>query len=143
MVFRLDPALPVDAYTTYQAVRPRATHSRRATCREVDCQAYAKGWTTAVDVSTPLGRRQADYIRMQSGRHFAAEPDGDRVLFRFPPGQRCFAEHRVDVDRPTIFLRRGGDWRATTIAPVRMTERDWVDDFANHQNKLAETIEKG
>lgn len=142
-VFRLEPAMSPDAYTTYQAVRPTATHTRRVTCQEADCQAYANGWQTVIDVSTPLGRRQADYIRMRSGRHYTVTPDGDRVIFRFPPGQRCFAEHRADIDKPTIFLKRGGDWRASTLPAVRMSAADWVDDFATHQNELAETIEKG
>lgn len=142
-VNRIQPAMPVGAYQTYQAVRPRSTHTRPATCREVDCEAFHKGWTTTVDVSSDLGRRQANYIRLRSGRHFTAAETGPLVTFTFPPGQKCFAEHRVDVDRPTIFLRRGGDWRAVTSDPVHLTEADWVDDFANHQAKLAEIIERG
>lgn len=143
MVFRIDPKMPVDAYQTYQAVRPRATHSRPASCREVNCQAYASGWESVIDVSTDLGRRQANYIRLKSGRHFTAHVEGTRVRFRFPGGQRCFAEHRVDIDKPTIYLMRGGDWRATTFEAQRFNQADWVDHFASHQAKLAETIEKG
>lgn len=143
MVFRIDPKMPVDSYQTYQAVRPVKTHTRPASCREVDCSAYLQGWESIIDVSTDLGRRQANYIRLRSGRHFTAHPDGSRVRFRFAAGQRCFAEHRIDIDKPTIFLKRGGDWRATTFASVQMRAEDWVDDFANHQIQLAETIEKG
>lgn len=144
MVNRIQPAMPVNAYQTYQAVRPTKTHTRVATCREVDCSAYANGWTTTVaDVSTDLGRRQANYIRLKSGRAYTAAQTGNAVTFTFPPGQKCFAEHRVDIDKPTIFLKRGGDWRAMTFEPVRLSAADWVDDFANHQSKLAETIEKG
>lgn len=142
---RPEPAMPVQAYQTYQAVRPTATHSRPATCKEVECRAHANGWKTTVDVSTPTGRRQANYIRMQSGRSFTAEQPGGGTLvtFTFPAGQRCFAEHRVNIERPTLYLRRGGDWRGTTFEAVRLKEADWVDDFANHQIKLAETMERG
>lgn len=143
MVFRLDPKLPVNAYTTYQAVRPRSTHTRPATCKEIDCAAFHKGWQTRVDVATDLGRRQANYIRLRSGRHFTAVQTGTLVTFTFPPGQHCFAAHTVALDKPTIFLKRGGDWRATTTPAVRMSDRDWLDDFANHQLTLAEARERG
>ncbi len=145
MINRIEPALPPTAYQTYQAVRPRSTHTKPATCQEVDCQAYANGWTTTVDTSTELGRRQANYIRLKSGRRYRSwthEASG-KVEFVFPPGQKCFADHRVPIDRPTLYLRRGGDWRATTIEPVRLSEANWIDDFANHQNKLAEQAERG
>lgn len=144
MVHRIEPQMLPNAYQTYQAVRPRATHSREATCQEVDCQAYARGWRTIVDVTSPIGRRRANYIRLHSGRRFTAvERPGGAVEFTFPAGQLCFAEHRVNVERPTLYLRRGGDWRATTSEPVILNERDWIDDFANHQSKLAEQAERG
>lgn len=143
MVFRIDPKMPVQSYQTYQVVRPRATHSRPASCGEVDCKAYLNGWKTVIDVSTSIGRERANYIRLKSGRRFLAAQIGAAVTFTFPAGQKCFAEHRIEIDRPTIFLKRGGDWRATTFEPVILDERDWVDDFANHQAKLAETIERG
>lgn len=143
MVFRLDPKMPVQNYQTYQAIRPKATHTRIASCGEVDCAAYLSGWKTTVDVSTSLGAAQANYIRMKSGRHFLAAQIGNLVTFTFSAGQKCFAEHRIDVDKPTIFLYRGGDWRAMTSEPVILNDRDWVDHFANHQAKLAETIERG
>ena len=135
--------MPVQAYQTYQAVRPVKTHTRAGTCQEVDCTAYANGWTTTIDVSTDLGRRQANYIRLKSGRAYTAAQAGDVVTFTFPPGQKCFTDHRVDIDKPTIYLMRGGDWRATTFEAQRFDQADWVDHFANHQAKLAETIEKG
>ncbi len=143
MVNRIQPAMPVQAYQTYQAVRPVKTHTRAGTCREVDCTAYANGWTTTIDVSTDLGRRQANYIRMRSGRAYTAAQAGDVVTFTFPPGQKCFTDHRVDIDKPTIYLMRGGDWRATTFEAQRFNQADWINHFAEHQAKLAETIEKG
>lgn len=141
--FRLPPKLPVQAYQTYAAMRPLGSHTRRATCLEVDCAAQARGWTTQIDTATDLGRRQANYIRLKSGRSFTATEAGTLVTFTFPAGQRCFAEHRVNVDRPTIYLKRGGDWRATTSDPIVMHEDDWVDDFANHQDELADRLARG
>lgn len=141
--FRLPPKLPVQAYQTYQIWSPVQTHTRRATCAEVECPASLKGWTTVIDVATPLGARQANYIRLASGRHFTATEAGTLVTFTFPAGQRCFAEHRVRLDRPELFLRRGGDWRAQTSEPVHLRAIDWIDDFANHQIGLAERIKRG
>lgn len=141
--FRIEPKMPVGAYQTYQSVRPRATHSRPATCRDVDCQASLKGWRTKVDVSSPLGRKQAEYIRLKSGRSFSIMEAGDLVTFTFPPGQRCFAEHRINIERPTLYVKQGGDWRARTSEPVRMRDVDWIDDFANHQSGIADRIERG
>jgi hypothetical protein len=143
MVFRFEPKMTPDAYQTYELRRPTATHTRAATCAEVDCEAHLKGWRTLVDLSTPVGRKQANYIRLSSGRHFTAVEEAGRVTFTFPAGQRCFAEHRVPIDRPTIYLKRGGDWRATTFEPSRMRSADWVDDFANHQSHLADLVERG
>lgn len=140
---RQEPKLPVQFYTTYQAYRPPATHSRRATCQEVDCKANREGWQLPVDISTDLGARQANYIRLFAGRSFTFVQYGDLVTFTFPPGQRCFAEHRVNVDKPTLYLKRGGDWRAATSDPIPMREADWVDDCANHQIGLAEHRERG
>lgn len=140
--FRLDPKMPVHAYQTYGITRPPGTHSRRATCAEVDCVASARGWSTKVDVSTDLGRRQANYIRLASGRSYTHSQKGTVVTFMFAAGQRCFAEHRVNVERPSLFLKRGGDWRAGWDA-VQMRDVDWVDDFANHQQDIAERIERG
>ncbi len=142
-VNRIEPAMPPSAYQTYQAVRPTSTHTKPATCQEVDCTAHANGWATTVDTGTDLGRRQANYIRLKAGRRFTFTESGTLVTFNFGPGQRCFAEHRVPIDRPTLYLKRGGDWRATTVPAVKMRAEDWVDDFANHQNKLAEEAERG
>lgn len=141
--FRIAPKMPVGAYQTYQSVRPRATHTRKATCLEVDCQANKIGWKTTIDTATELGRRQANYIRLKAGRAHTIRTVGDRVTFYFPAGQTCFAEHLVGVDRPALFIKQGGDWRAHTSPPVRMRAADWVDDFANHQADLAEKIERG
>lgn len=140
---RIPPKMPVQAYQTYQAVRPTQTHTKVVTCAQVDCQAAARGWVTLCDVSTEVGRARANYIRIHSGRSFTVQQAGDKVTFTFPAGQQCFTEHRVPIDKPTIYLKRGGDWRATTFDPQVMRLEDWIDDFANHQNNLADKIKEG
>ena len=100
-----------------------------------------------IDTSTELGARQANYIRLHSGRHHTAAPAPgapDLVTFTFPAGQRCFQEHRVLLERDPRCYVRGGDWRGQTSTPrVHARPVDWVDDFAEHQDKLKSEIERG
>jgi hypothetical protein len=153
-LFRIEPKLPAGAMKTYAILRPTSTHFRPATCAEVDCPQYLHGWRTVVDESTDLGARQAHYIRTQSGRSFHEQRDRTgvgvlgAVTFTFGPGQMCFrtADHRVPVGRPELFVVREGDWRGNprrTEPRVHKRAADWVDDFANHQDRLATRLGQG
>ena len=147
--FRVAPHLPAAAMKTYQILAPAGTHWRAATCAEVDCGAYLHGWATRVDEATDMGARQAHYIRRQSGRAFsAARDEAGLTVFTFPPGQRCFraSDHRVRLDRAEFFVVRDGDWRGNprgTQPRQHVRAADWVDDFANHQQALANRLERG
>lgn len=139
---RFRPQLPPSVMRTFGVRAPLATHHRKATCFEVDCEAYLNGWTTTVDTSTVLGAQQANYIRLKSGRSFTASEVGDLVTFSFPAGQTCFRQHQVMLEREPIFLRRQGDWRTRDL-PVIMRGEDWLDDFATNQQGLQEGIDHG
>ena len=142
--FRITPAGPVRAYQTYQITAPLATHWRTATCTEVDCDAHLRGWSTTVDVATELGARQATYIRMHAGRAYTVTEAGTLVTFMFPGGQQCFRTHRVPLGRPEIYTVRGGDWRGSTGLVRRHADaQDWVDDFGEHQEQLADRLARG
>lgn len=144
--FRLEPKMPVQAYKTYQIAAPVATHYRRGRCEEVDCSHQAGGWASPIDESTALGQQQAWYIRNQAGRRFVEDRNQmpGVTLFVFEPGQQCFAEHQVPLDRPALYIVRGGDWRGNPTGDlVRRRPDEWVDDFAAHQDKLATELEKG
>jgi hypothetical protein len=146
MLNRIEPQLPAAAMKTYSIASPKATHYRPATCAEVGCEMSLKGWETKVDVSTVLGARQANYIRLRSGRAFLPPVEiGDLVIFTFPAGQTCFAEHLVPLGRPEFYLVRDGDWRGNPrgTAATRHNADTWVDDFANHQQRLADRLEQG
>lgn len=146
---RIEPKGSVELYKTYQMVRPKSTHTREATCEEVLCQAHANGWRTVLDVSTDIGKRQARYIREHCGRSFVVEheptPDDSRLVLRFKPGQRCFAEHRVPLEIEPLYRIRGGDYRGNPLGLPTVTRNrdDWLDDFGNHQISLAEAIKRG
>lgn len=150
-VFRPDPRLPVHAVKTYAIVQPLATHWRPATCAEVDCQPHQFGWATTViaesEDETTLLRAAAGAVDGHR-RHYVkqAEPAGF-VRYVFSPGQACFAagRHQVPVGREPIHVVRGGDWRGNPRRELRRHVRgaDWVEDFAEHQDRIATAIERG
>ena len=74
------------------------------TCKDFSCSHYALGWCTTVDLSTELGKAQADYIRKRSGKIFNELADecyyhGPQPgllsirHFNFGQGQECFRDH--------------------------------------------------
>jgi hypothetical protein len=143
---RVTPAGSPGDYKTYTLSAPLTTHYRVATCAEVDCEHWREGWCSAIDTSTELGIRQADYIVNDSGRSYTQVVDkaGGRVLFTFPAGQRCFRQHHVPLERDPVLSVRGGDWRASTGERfVHAKPEHWVEDFALHQDKIARLQQRG
>lgn len=140
------PRLGPEAYKTYQIVAPVSTHFRPATCKEIECAGYTRGWKTTVLPDSP----QARYIRHSSGRKFteAKNENGDgTVVFTFPPGQTCFraADHRKSLEREPFYVVRGGDTRGDPRqeAPRRFRSGDWVENFADHQQSISDRIKRG
>lgn len=145
--FRVAPLMPVTAYKTYRIASPISTHFRPATCAEADCGAYLHGWVSTIDESTVLGQQQAHHIRKESGRAFTEQrlPTG-LTEFTFEAGQRCFkGDHQVRLDRPELYLVRDGDWRGNPTGEKRQhhNAKDWIEDFGEHQQRLADEHQKG
>lgn len=143
--FRVEPNLPVQAYKTYGMHSPNSTHTRKATCAEVECEAWKSGWVTRVPFHSPL----AEFIAGRThGRHFTETTGigtGERE-FLFPPGQKCFrsSQHVVSLSRPPILTVRGGDWRGSTSETfVHQSAENWVEDFALNQQAIADTHQRG
>lgn len=145
--FRLPPNLNPEQYLTFSVLAPVKTHWRQATCVEVDCPAYLKGWTTTVDESTELGQQQAYYIRHDGSRRAVETklPSG-LTEFQYEPGQQCFAagQHKTQIKRD-IFLSRGGDFRGnpTGYRRVHTKAEFWVEEFSENQDTLQTMIDKG
>lgn len=137
--FRIQPQLPVQAFQTYQLYSPVATHYRTGTCEEAHCRAYHKGWQTTVNETAELGQKQAHYIRKQSGRKYTETNENGFTTFVFEAGQKCFAQHKVPLEREPHYIVKGGDWRGnpTGMRLKHTRADDWVDDFANHQDRIA------
>lgn len=145
---RLPPAMPVQAYKTYTLASPTATHFRPATCEEVACPNFLNGFRTRLDERTEQGMALAHYIRKESGRRFTEDRDDTGLtVFTFEPGQRCFnsADHKLPLQRPEICIVRGGDWRGNPTGQVVKHRNldDWVEDFALHQQDIADRINRG
>jgi hypothetical protein len=143
-VNRIEPKGSPEQYKTYAIVSPMDTHTRVASCAEVDCPNYLNGWRTTLDLSTDIGKMQARYIRDKSGRAFEVISDSPLVL-EFRAGQKCFTEHRVPLHREPLYVIRGGDYRGNPMAlpVVQRSERDWLDDFGDHQQKIRQARERG
>lgn len=139
--------LGAQAYQTFQVVSPVSTHTRPGTCEDVQCGAYLRGWRLTLDLGTPLGVQQAQYIKHQSGRSFKVVSQKDGLVeLEFAANQPCFTDHRIPLDRPEIYRVKGGDKRGNpTGAPVRVHDRPehWVEEFAENQDRLARLHQKG
>lgn len=134
--------LPVGGMQTYQIAAPRSTHWRSATCEEIGCHAYANGWMTPV-----LAGSSDEVLLRSAGRkwtHIERAADGF-LHYYFAAGTRCLgaARHRVRIDRPELFVLRDGDWRWLGEPKVFGDPADWVDHFANHQDRIATLVNRG
>lgn len=146
---RVAPGLRADEMKTFTIKAPLSTHWRPATCAEVDCRHHAIGWDSIVDEATHLGQFQAHHIRHGAGRRYTEERDpAGLTIFHFEPGQTCFNSdaHRTLIGRPELFIVSDGDWRGNprgTPARIHQTPDDFVEEFAEHQQHIADTIERG
>lgn len=139
------PLMAPQAYKTYAVVSPIPTHWRPATCAEVDCPHYLNGWRTRIENLTP----DLLHAAKTSGRRYTVQQiaAGESYLV-FAAGQLCFASsrHSKKLDRPPLYVVRDGDWRGNprrTRDRVHLNPANWVEDFAEHQQVLADEIEKG
>lgn len=142
-MFRIVPQVPAHLYKTYEITSPISTHYRTGTCEEAGCLAHQRGWQTSVDESTDLGQRQAHYIRTMSGRRFTERrTELGLTAFLFEAGQKCFAEHKVSLERPELYVVRGGDWRGNPRREVRRHSGpdSWLNDFAQHQQTIDRAV---
>ena len=138
---RVQPQGPPQVYKTYEVTKPLSTHFRTGTCEEAGCLAHRHGWQTAVDEATELGQRQAYYIRRLSGRRFTERrTEVGLTAFAFEAGQRCFREHKVSLERPELYVVRGGDWRHLGRPHQHSGPDAWVNDFGAHQDRIARVI---
>lgn len=146
---RLQPVLPVEKMQTYRVASPISTHTRPATCEEVGCPQFLRGWVTKVPIGSPehqmmkqiLSRHSPDKLRREAKDITSIGSPNAEYLF--PPGTPCFkaSTHRKSLDRPEMYLVRGGDWRGNTGLIRRHTRPEhWVEDSQESFDKLRRAI---
>jgi hypothetical protein len=144
-LFRIEPSGPAALYKTYGLTAPVKTHRRPASCAEIECANHLRGFSITADVSTELGRAQAKYLRMKSGRAFTVTELGDLITFTFAAGQTCFEPHTVSLEREPTFYIKGGDYRGNPLGlPARkLSAISWRDDFGEHQERIVDAQQRG
>jgi hypothetical protein len=139
-----EPKMGPEFYKTY-AVAVQSNDWRKATCAEVDCDHYLHGWRTRIEGLPSDLLHEA----LTSGRKYSvlAIAEGESWLY-FEAGQLCFREetHRIRIGLPELYVVRDGDRRGNprgTKDRLHQRPADWQDDFANHQQGLAEAQQRG
>ena len=138
---RIVPQGRPSAYETFSIHRPLATHWRKATCKEVDCPQYLNGWRVRVELLTPKGVHDATHCGRKFDRVGVAP--GETWLI-YEAGQPCFqaAHHQKQIERPELYVVRGGDWRALGD-PHKVSSTSWLDSFGENQEALRDAAERG
>lgn len=139
---RIQPKMDPGAYKTYQVSAPTKTHFRRATCAEVECPHYTNGWRVRIE---GLGEDMI-HTAKNSGRTWrplAVSATENWLVFE--AGQPCFqaVNHRKRLDREEMFIVRHGDWRRTFSSFTHANPTDWISDFSEHQDALANEHQRG
>jgi hypothetical protein len=140
---RITPNMSVEAYKTYRILSPQETHLRPATCAEVDCPHYLNGWSVRVE---GLDAALLHTARTSGRRYVERQVREGETWLDFSAGQWCFQKslHRVRKDRPELYVVRDGDWRGNPTGRSRtLRPQDWIDDFGEHQDNLADQMKKG
>lgn len=132
---------------TFQVMAPTATHTRKASCEEVECGSYLRGWRMSIDLGSELGQKQAYYIKHHSGRSYKVTGQREGVVeLEFAANQPCFSEHRVPNGLQAIFRVKGGDHRGNprrTLTRTHKRPEFWVEEFAENQQLLKEQFDRG
>jgi len=144
LIGRPEPPMPPGAYRTFGVAAPLSTHFVKATCAEVSCPDYQQGWRVHIEAIGP----QFEHAARTSGRKFTEVSYGDgQTWLLFEAGQPCFraSEHTRRLEREERFYVRSGDWRGdpSRTGPREISGTAWLDEFGEHQDRLATTFERG
>lgn len=140
-----EPRMGPESYKTYSIIAPLATHFRPATCEEVDCPDFLHGWRNRIEGLSP---QDVDAMRKSRRKYKELHVAEGETWFVFEAGQPCFrtTQHRAPIGRPELFIVRDGDARGNprgTKARLHQRAADWQEDFAEHQQGLADAIQEG
>ncbi len=132
---RASPKLEVAKMVTYAVKSPRSTHTRPGTCEAARCKAFRIGFRLTLPANSDRIAHAKQFIKGELDgikRSFTLERDGNLVHLWFPKGTPCTraTKHRVSLQRPELYVVRGGDWRGNTGTIRKHKVADhWVEDF--------------
>jgi len=137
---------PASLYTTFGIRAPKSSHWAPATCEEVNCPYQARGFKVSVDEAKVIGQQNAVALRKDTQRSPKESRDEfGMTIFEYPPGTRCMGEHTKRLDKPELFIVKGGDHRGNPKGTATRTHTKpefWVEEFAEVQDKIISAIEK-
>lgn len=137
---------PAQLYETFGIRAPKSTHWIPATCEDVNCQYMVRGFKVSVDETKTTGLANASALRKDPQRSPKEYRDEfGMTIFEYPAGTRCMGEHTKRLDKPEIFIVKGGDHRGNPKGtPTRTHTKPefWVEEFAETQDKIIKAIEK-
>lgn len=142
---RPEPRMGPESYKTFSIIVP-SEDWRRATCAEIDCPDYLKGWQTRVE---GLPERLLAAAKASGRRFTELRVAENETYLVFEAGQPCFrtTEHRIRKhQKPELYLVRDGDHRGNprqTKARLHQRPADWQEHFAEHQQGLADAFQEG
>ena len=136
------PLMGPYSYQTYAIRAPLQTHTRSATCEEVDCKYWRDGWTFRwLDLT-----EQEQYLVTHTRRRYRVIDFNGEKYLAFDPGQPCFnsGSHRLSLDRPLFYYTGQGDRRVFTTRKAEKLKPDsWRDRFGEQLTNLRDEINKG
>lgn len=146
----VNPKMGPAQYKTYQILAPTSSHFRVATCEEMGCEKFVNGFKVLVDELTDLGKAQAVFIRSDRTRPVPGEFKTTTGIteFTYPAGTKCMAyfQHKTRIERDELFYVRDGDRRGNprgTAPRLHKNAAEWQEDFAEHQDKIHDALERG
>jgi hypothetical protein len=135
---------PPSAYQSYVLDRPRTSRFWvKATCQEVSCPDWMYGWR--VDVAVLSEANWADIRAARYSYELLDIVDGYKQLV-FEAGQPCFrasTHERWTMAEPLYLVKpgRGGVYLGRGRQHTRGI--DWVEDFAEHTDKVVSRVARG
>lgn len=136
---------PARLFKGYQIDAPFTRVFReRITCEQADCADYRSGWMVRADLLDP---QMWAWIKAKryAWRRLDLSPTERHIAFE--AGQPCFRSdtHTRIVRNPLFVVHGAAKWGRTRAdrGYVHSRPEHWVEDFAEHQDKLAAQVARG
>lgn len=127
--------------TTFTIAADGPKHRRKATCEEVRCPDFLKGWRVHVEA---VGPELAHTARTSGRKHQEVHAAEGETWLVFEAGQRCFraSQHTTRVeDVPELLLIGRGDWRRIVERPRKVSAGEWTDTLGSNVTRLGKILE--